>query len=319
MSFPSGYDLRALRAFTLVAELGSMTLAAKQLGITQSSMSEAIADLETAVGTKLFDRGVRPIILTAAGRSLHQSAHALLNMATDVLCEARDADQLGLSSLTVAMVESFAHAAGAPLYRELGPVAKRWRIWSGISADMHAALLNRSADMIVTASDDLDATEGLERHLLLTERFVIAAPPAWADAARDLDKLSELPFIRYSTRSAIGRQIEQQINRLRLQLPFHAEFDWRAGPISSVVAGLGWCMLTPLCLVPEQETFDRICLAPMSRGGFQRRVTLIARAGELTEVASRLAVTAREILRKKVFPQLLAQHGWLENYIEIGS
>lgn len=57
----------ALVAFVLTAELGSFSAAARQLGKRQSTISEAIANLEIDLGVMLFDRQARLPTLSEAG------------------------------------------------------------------------------------------------------------------------------------------------------------------------------------------------------------------------------------------------------------
>ncbi|HGO6126400.1 MULTISPECIES: LysR family transcriptional regulator [Burkholderia] len=60
----------ALLAFAEAALLGSFTAAARKLGKRQSTVSEAIANLEIDLGVQLFDRSTRAPTLTDAGRTL---------------------------------------------------------------------------------------------------------------------------------------------------------------------------------------------------------------------------------------------------------
>lgn len=59
-----------LLAFAEAALLGSFTAAARKLGKRQSTISEAIANLEIDLGVQLFDRSTRSPTLTDAGRAL---------------------------------------------------------------------------------------------------------------------------------------------------------------------------------------------------------------------------------------------------------
>jgi LysR family glycine cleavage system transcriptional activator len=63
-------SLIAIRAFEAAARLGSFTLAAQELGTTQSSVSHHIRILENQVGQAMFVRKNRTIALTPAGREL---------------------------------------------------------------------------------------------------------------------------------------------------------------------------------------------------------------------------------------------------------
>jgi DNA-binding transcriptional LysR family regulator len=64
--------LRDLHVFSTVVRLGSMGKAALELGISQPAVSEVIADLEHAVGARLFDRTPRGVVTTAGGATLER-------------------------------------------------------------------------------------------------------------------------------------------------------------------------------------------------------------------------------------------------------
>ena len=68
--------LNALRAFEAAARHLSLTKAAVELNVTPGALSHQIRGLEDNLGVKLFDRGVRSIALTAAGKALHPGLHA---------------------------------------------------------------------------------------------------------------------------------------------------------------------------------------------------------------------------------------------------
>ena len=68
--------LNALRAFEAAARHLSLTRAAAELSVTPGALSHQIRGLEDHLGLKLFDRGVRSIALTAAGKALHPGLQA---------------------------------------------------------------------------------------------------------------------------------------------------------------------------------------------------------------------------------------------------
>lgn len=63
-------DWNQLRAFHATATTGSLSAAARQLGLTQPTMSRQIAALEAALGVELFDRVGRKLVLTLTGAEL---------------------------------------------------------------------------------------------------------------------------------------------------------------------------------------------------------------------------------------------------------
>ena len=74
-------ELRHLRYFRAVAELGSFSAAARQLHVAQSSVSEQVADLEQELGGALLDRTGRAVTLTVLGTVFLQEAEKTLESA----------------------------------------------------------------------------------------------------------------------------------------------------------------------------------------------------------------------------------------------
>ena len=74
-------DLRHIRTFVTVAELGTVSKAALRLHIAQPALSRQIANLEDQLGLKLFDRVGRRLLLTSEGEQLLSDSRGLLNYA----------------------------------------------------------------------------------------------------------------------------------------------------------------------------------------------------------------------------------------------
>ena len=70
-------DPRALRTFGAVCRAGSISAAARQLNISQPSVSTTIARLEERLDVVLFRRGRSGIVLTAEGEVLQRRAEAM--------------------------------------------------------------------------------------------------------------------------------------------------------------------------------------------------------------------------------------------------
>ncbi|MGB8631211.1 MAG: LysR family transcriptional regulator [Xanthobacteraceae bacterium] len=75
----SRLKLRNLEVFMMVASAGTMGRAAAELAVSQPVISKAIADLEYALGVRLFDRSRRGVELTEHGHSLHASGIAVFD------------------------------------------------------------------------------------------------------------------------------------------------------------------------------------------------------------------------------------------------
>lgn len=83
-------NLHHLRLFRAVATDGTLTGAARRLGLSQSALSTQIKALEGAVGHELFTRRGRGLILTEAGRIALDHAEAIFRTADDLEATLRD-------------------------------------------------------------------------------------------------------------------------------------------------------------------------------------------------------------------------------------
>src|SRR6185369_14602391 len=72
------FDLRQLRAFSVLARTGSFTQTARELNLTQSGVSHSMKALERDTGCRLLDRLGKKAVLTQAGEQLLQHAERIL-------------------------------------------------------------------------------------------------------------------------------------------------------------------------------------------------------------------------------------------------
>jgi LysR family transcriptional regulator, glycine cleavage system transcriptional activator len=89
--FPS---IEGLRAFEAVARLGSCERAADELSVTASAISKRVATLEDLLGTPLFNRSLRTLALTAAGREYLEQVRAALGLLAAVPLHRRQAQRV---------------------------------------------------------------------------------------------------------------------------------------------------------------------------------------------------------------------------------
>ena len=101
--------LEQLRIFIAVAEKQHVTQAARELNLTQSATSAAIAALETRYDVKLFDRIGRGIALTQTGRDFLIEARAVLARARAATQVLNDLAGLKRGSLTIAASQTVAN------------------------------------------------------------------------------------------------------------------------------------------------------------------------------------------------------------------
>src|SRR5262245_58938540 len=78
------FSLRQIEVFDAVARLGSVSRAAEEIALSQSAASMALKDLEDSLGSKLFHRHGRKLVLNENGRRLQPKARSLMLMAAEI-------------------------------------------------------------------------------------------------------------------------------------------------------------------------------------------------------------------------------------------
>ena len=74
-----------LRAFLAVARYGGFSEAARQLNLVPSVAAKRVSQLEHTIGTKLFERSTRKVVLTESGEQFQGRARSLLADLDDTL------------------------------------------------------------------------------------------------------------------------------------------------------------------------------------------------------------------------------------------
>jgi DNA-binding transcriptional LysR family regulator len=178
-------DLNLLRVFAVVAESGSVTLAAARLYLTQPAVSAALRRLTAAVGAPLFARQGRGLVLTSRGEGLLARVRAHLSALVEAALTAPRFDprtsertfRLGLSDAAEVWLLP-------PVLRALGREAPHMRLISipVQFRNVGAALASGAVDAAITVADDVPA--GTRRQKLFWGGFVCLFDPLHARLGR---------------------------------------------------------------------------------------------------------------------------------------
>ncbi|NVN09688.1 LysR family transcriptional regulator [Nguyenibacter vanlangensis] len=317
---PLPFDLQALSVFVAVCEHGSMAAAARHLGVSQPAVSQVIGEIEAKGGVRLFDRGVRPLALTAAGAVLRQSALALTSEARQAANRLREVHAGRVSLIRVGIVDSLMRAVLPPLSRFLAERTVQAVIHSGLTESHASALFGRQMDIVVGVSDFADVN-GLERFPLAREPYLLLLPadrPVPKTPA-DLAALSQVcPFVRFSLRSRTGQEIERYLRRLRLELPVSMEFDAPYGVLTACRQG-AMAITTSLCLFECGLDLTGLRWAPLPGPKMGRVLTIVAREREFGALPRDLSATLRAALHAEVVPVLRGILPTLEPEVNVVS
>ena len=200
-------ELRQLRYLDAVARRRSFTLAAQDLHVAQSALSQQVAQLERELGVELLRRTTRRVEVTEAGELVLARARRAL-AETDGVRADLDALQ-GLILGTVRL-------GGVPQVGSVHPVAviaDFTRAYPGVAItvrdDVAGTLLGqlRAGDLdLVLALVEPDELDGLEGVRLLDEELVVIAPldhPLAGAKRVRVERLATEPLVAYGAGSAL--------------------------------------------------------------------------------------------------------------------
>ena len=197
-------DLMRLKAFIFAAESLSFSEAAKQLHITQPTVSHHIKTLEKTLSVELFTRSGHTLKLTEAGRLLLPFAHDLVHQANEVQEMMASLQQEIVGHLRIACSTT----AGKFILPQLA--ARFCRRFPGIKVSILACtpqhvipqLLEGEANLAVVSSYDL-CRDGLECQEFFNDIITLIAPSdhPWArrQSIEPADLLEESMIIREPT------------------------------------------------------------------------------------------------------------------------
>ncbi|MDO9402573.1 MAG: LysR substrate-binding domain-containing protein [Polaromonas sp.] len=141
-------ELRHLRYFVSVAELGSFSRAAEKLFVAQPALSAQIRQLEEEVGASLFVRLPRGVRLTQAGESFFGDARAILARAQQASVRARERQSGLRSTLRLGLVPTATHSVLPGLLEGLRQ--------SGLTASIEAREMITSRQLDALRNDEID-------------------------------------------------------------------------------------------------------------------------------------------------------------------
>jgi len=196
--------LRDLYVVFTVAECGSMAKAAERLRVTQSAISQMIADIEHELGVRLFDRSRRGVEATIYGQVLINRGKAAFDELRHGIQEINYLRNEGVGEIRIGCPETI---AASVLPTALDTFSRQWpgvffEVDTFVGSASAAKLRDRSIDLVIVregpALDPLAASEEFEVHRIFEDRLCVVTgiESPWAHLKRNiLAGLADAPWI----------------------------------------------------------------------------------------------------------------------------
>ncbi|MDN6345385.1 MAG: LysR family transcriptional regulator [Tetragenococcus koreensis] len=226
-------NLQHLRYFTVLAQFEHYTLAAKQLHITQPTLSHAIATLEQELGVSLFEKEGRNVILTKSGRQFYEDiSHILVTLDTSL--SKMQAVGKGAGYIDVALLRTLSHQIVPNLARNfLENNAENNIIFdfhndSGMSRDIINGLRDKKYDLVFCSK--IDKQNDITFYPFAEQDLVLIVPedhPLAKKTLVDLNATLDYPQIWFSKRSGMRPILDQLFDSLdkRPHVQYEVEED----------------------------------------------------------------------------------------------
>jgi DNA-binding transcriptional LysR family regulator len=267
------------RTFLAVVRHGSFAAAGKEIGLTAAAVALQMRALEQEVGSVLFDRGARSVVLNTAGRRLVPQVEDLV-VRYETMVLRRDAGELSGSLVMGALVSALMGAFADALWRLKREHPRlEVKLLAGLSRDFAYRVEAGELDAAIVTQSPQRLSSSLRWTRLYTEPLVLIVPrrPHFALAKDPIEVLRRAPFIRFERQTWTGQLIARALAQARVRARDEMELNSIEAIVELVRQGFGVSIVPKLANV--QWDRDRALSAIAVPGvDVERHVGLLERA-----------------------------------------
>jgi molybdate transport repressor ModE-like protein len=252
-------DPRQLAIFLAVVRAGSLTAAARNIGLSQPGISASIAQLERSLGSRLLNRGRHGAQPTEAGKLLVRRSEAI----EELLAQARKEVELqerGLAGpLTLAGTPGALMSIVPVGLRELRERVPRFelQIIEANDSDLVDLLRDRKADLTISTVEMESAPADVAEFRLLQDafEFVLAKDNPFQSKLASLDEVRVLPWVLPAARGAFRRHVHALFLTNSVPLPDNAVLCDSLGTTKEIIRQTNYVTILPSSVAaPEVES-----------------------------------------------------------------
>ena len=205
-------DLLALADFTLVARHGGFGRAARAADRPKATLSRRVAELESRLNVRLFERGARALKLTEEGRALYERTGALLTELDETAAAVASGADRPRGRLRISAPLLFAQTA-------MGKLAARFALrypevrLEVTTEDRAVDMVEEGYDLVIRVNPDPDET--LVGRIFLRDRLIVVASP---EVPRPADHRAVPAIVRLSSDQTTAWQLKTPGGTARLAI-----------------------------------------------------------------------------------------------------
>jgi LysR family transcriptional regulator, nitrogen assimilation regulatory protein len=316
-------DVRQLRYFVCIAELGSLSAASQRLGIAQPSLSQHVKNLEEELDVELLVRSSKGVRVTESGQILLTHASRVIRALEAAVADLRDQSGEPRGPVSVGFPSSACNVLSVPLAEAVRKAFPKilLRTMDAMSGHVQQWLSEGSIDLGILY--DVNEVRHLQVTPLLMERLFLVAPPEqWpheVDAegvsrrSVTLAECTQLDLILPHRTHGLREMIERVAASQNIHLNVIMEMDALTHLKTLVMRGEGYSILAPAAVGGEVDE-RKLILVPIRDAAMRRTVYLArnplrmaTRAGlEIEHLISEITV---DLVRRNVWRGEIAALG----------
>ncbi|WP_166418901.1 LysR family transcriptional regulator [Cochlodiniinecator piscidefendens] len=307
-------SLKGLELFQICAQKGSLQAVATETGLSVSTISHHLRNLEKHLGVELFNHARKPMILSPKGHVFLRNIDGALLAIRKAKAEASAGNISEASFLRVGVIEDF----DSDITPELAVYLSRnmpscdFLYHTDSSHTIVEMLRNRQLDLGVTTTPP-DRLNGLQERPLLRDPFVIVLPRTDEASLNDIvSGKTNLPFLRFSSNLIIAQQIEAQLRRLGVSSPNKFECGNHQTLMAMVAAGAGWTITTPLLFSRAKRFQPKLSIHPFPGKSFSRTLTIITTPDCSRSILDLVDQKMRSLITKHAITPFHSKTPWLK-------
>jgi LysR family carnitine catabolism transcriptional activator len=282
-------DTRRLQHFVAVVDHGGFTAAAKATFVSQPALSLAVKELESDLGTPLFDRIGRKVQLTSAGNALLGPARQVLRDLETGRAAVTAVSGLASGVLSLACLPTLAADPTAAL------IGRFRSQFPGVRVDLAAPEDTRELFQLVeTGRSELALTDALgvpatlQSTKLGTQVLVFILPPGATTSGALID-FEDTLFVASPEGTSTRRLLDERLGSVGLNPKLAVISAQRDAILPLVLAGAG-AALVPESMAIAAEQLGAVIARPDPPA--VRELALVHRPGALSPAAARLSELA---------------------------
>jgi DNA-binding transcriptional LysR family regulator len=268
-------DLTELRIFKAVAEQGGVTKAAAALHRVQSNVTTRVKQLEQSLGTKLFHRQGRKLVLSTEGKVLLAYADRLLQLSSEAHAAVKGQGPHGLFKLGT--LESTAATRLPPVlarYHHAHP-AVRLELVTGTSGALVDRVLRGEIEAAFVAEPF--AAKNLDMQHAFTEELVLITPKGHPRVARPQD-IDQRIVLAFTTGCSYRRRLEAWLGRSSIVAERVMEYGSYHAIAACVAAGSGIAVI-PRSVLRAVGVESQVAVHPLPANIANAKTMLVWRSG----------------------------------------